>query len=407
VTPDPNDWLVVLQVSSRRLTATVAQRGSDGERVVAHRAIECDWLALEERSRSEAVADVLSLACDSAGVRPMSVFVSVADPSLRANFATGYADLGEELLLTSHERSLALARATHQAIGTEREVLHALPQRWSVRSVYGEREVDEPVGERASRLTCHVLLVTADRRTRLQMEGILDEFKIYLEGMIAQPVALYRGLASDLPRKGSTLVIDCGARHTSLLVHRKQRLVHVETHAFGGDHLTQAIVEELGIGWLQAEELKRELDIGVHAQSEEREDQIFLWREIQERHRCLAPAARICADRLRAFFLVRAQALREMELLAQNGKVHLVGRAAALGGLGALLKDLFKMPVVLGAGQQAREASSELADLITVGLVRQAAIERERRLAERRASSIRQVTHAASGLWAWLSKTLD
>jgi len=41
------------------------------------------------------LADVLALACDSAGVQPMSVFVSVADPSLRANFATGYADLGQ------------------------------------------------------------------------------------------------------------------------------------------------------------------------------------------------------------------------------------------------------------------------------------------------------------------------
>lgn len=404
---NPNNCLVILQVSSRRVTATVAWSDEDGERVVAHRGVPCDWHALEERGRRQAVAEALSLACQSAQVEVYSVFVSTADASLRANFATGYADLGAEMTLNATERDTALARATHQPIGTEREVLHALPQRWSVRSSAGEREVDEPIGEFGSRLTCHVLLVTTSVTTRDEMREILDRCDVFLEGMIAQPVALYRGLQSHLPKRGSTLIIDCGARHTSLMVHRKQRLVHVETHDFGGDHLTEAISRELQVPWTHAEELKRELDLSAHASKEEMEGQTFLWREVQERNRLLAPAARVCSEVLTQFYIERAAALREMELLAQQGRIHLTGRAAVLGGFNTLIKDVFKMPVVFGSSKTDREPTSELSDLLTVGLVRQAAIERQRRLMERGSTGVRQVASAASGLLAWLTKRLD
>ncbi|MDA3960362.1 MAG: pilus assembly protein PilM [Planctomycetota bacterium] len=405
---NPNDCLVIVQVSSRKVAATVAWRDADGERVVAHKGVECDWYHLEERGRRQAIAEALNMACQSAGVEVYSVFVSVADPSLRGNFATGFADFhGETLVLTENERAMALARATHQPIGTEREVLHALPQRWAVKDEIGEKEVDDPTGARASRLTCHVLLISAGRETRSEIQHLLDGCEVYLEGMIAQPVALYRGLQSHLPKRGSTLIIDCGARFTSLLVHRKQRLVHVETHPFGGDQLTEAIARELGTDVLQAEHLKRELDISIHAGSQEIEGQTFLWRDVQERHRQLAPAARVCAEQLREFFTARAKVLRDLELLAQHGKVHLTGRAAALGGLPAMIKDVFQMPVVYGSSKSDREVSSELADLMTVGLVRQAAQDRERRLAERQASGVRQVAHAASGLWGWLTTRIQ
>ena len=202
----PDDCLVIIQISSRRVSATVAWRDDDAERVVAHRAIECDWQRLAEKGRRLAVTDALAMACQSAGVEVLSVFVSVADPSLAANFATGYADFGQEKTFTAFERDLALARATHQAIGVEREALHALPQRWTVRSSDGgEREVADPVGQRGSRLTCHVLLVTAARDTRLQVEHLLEGCDVYLEGMIAQPVALYRGLSSRLAKRGARL----------------------------------------------------------------------------------------------------------------------------------------------------------------------------------------------------------
>lgn len=401
---------MVLHVASRRITATVAwSRPDQGEQVVAHRALEYRWAELTENARANAITEALRLASKTAGVEIYSAYVCMSDPTLRANFANGFADLGQPMTLGKEERDLALARATHQPIGTNRRVLHALPQHWSVRDESGEREVENPVGHRGMRLACNVLLVTAERHSYDYLEQVLHKAGITMEGMLAPPVALYRGLTGTLPKRGSTVVIDCGARHTSFVVHRKGRLIHLETHDFGGDDLTEAIAEELKISLQRAEATKAELDIGSGSTSSGRDEvgQTYLWRDVQETNRHLAPAALVCATELRRFFKERFKSLRDMELLSQTGRVHLLGRAAALGGLPSLVREVFGMEVVLGTRSANRDPGTELADVITVGLIRSAAEERARMLAERQSSGIRQVASAAGGFWSWLTAPLQ
>ena len=405
----PHDCLVLVHISSQQVAATVAWRQQDGtERVVAHKVILCEWYQLSERARRQALFESISQSCASAGVQPLSVFVCMSDESVRANFAVGYADLGETMRLRGEELSLALQRAAEQPIGVDREVLHALPQRWEVRDHNGEREVENALGEYGSHLTCHVLLVTANRRIRNEMSDLLTDSNVALEGVIATPVALYRGLTGSMKKKGTTLIIDCGARFTHILVHRKGRLVHLECFPFGGTHLTQILAEELLLDTPRAEQLKRELDISANlATGKDLEGQTYLWREVQERDRLLAPAAEILRGILLEFFQLRFQDMQERELISRTGQINLVGRASSLGGLPQLLKEVFNMPVVLGTGKKDRDPSAELADLVTLGLVRTAAYERERRLMERNSSGVRQVKQAAFNIWAWLNKELE
>lgn len=405
----PHDCLVLVHISSQQVAATVAWRQKDGtERVVAHKVILCEWFQLSERAKRQALFESISQACASADVQPLSVFVCIGDESVRANFAVGYADLGQTMRLRREELSLALQRATEQPIGVDREVLHALPQRWEIRDHNGEREVDNPLGEYGSHLTCHVLLVTAAKRIRNEMSALLTDSNVALEGVIATPVALYRGLAGSLKKKGTTVIIDCGARFTNILVHRKGRLIHLESFPFGGMHLTQILAEELVLDLPRAEQLKRELDISANLETgKDLEGQTYLWREVQERDRILSPAAELIRGILMDFFTARFQDLQERELISRTGQINLTGRASSLGGLPALLKSIFNMPVVLGTGKRDRDPSAELADLVTLGLVRTAAVERERRLMERNNSGVRQVKQVAFNLWAWLSKELD
>lgn len=404
---DEKKCLVVLGVSSRRLSATVAwMRDGAGEHIVAHRSLRCRWSELQHAARMQAIAEVLAMASESAGVLPYSVFVSMSDTSLKANWASGYIDLGHPMTLTREDRDLALVRASKQAIGTNRKDLHALQPVWQVRDEQGDHDVMEPIGQRGSLLRCSVMLVTADRDNYDYMDQLLEGLNIRLEGMIAPPVGLYRAVNGGLPKKGSTILVDCGARHTSFMVHRKGRLIHLETNRFGGDDLTEAVAESLQISLERAEALKRQLDLGVHSPGGDDKDfgQTYLWRDVQENSRHLGPAAGICASLLRQFFRERVNFLKDNELLSHTGRVHLFGRAAALGGLPTLVRDVFGMETVLGTKQADRDPASEIAGAITVGLVRAAAEERARQIAQRQASSgFRQVASAAGGLLAWLA----
>lgn len=400
---DSANVLVIVSIASRRVSATVAWiHPEQGEKVVAHKPIDCVWHSLTERGKRQTVADVVKLACESAGVEAFSAYISMSDPSINSTLAIGYADLGQEMPLTQAECDQAMVRARHQTIGEDKELLHSLPIFWTVRSRQGEREVADPVGVKGSLLTGHVLLVTARKGYVGELTSLLEGAGLSADGVIAPPVALYHGIAGKLPKRGSALVIDCGARHTSLMIHRKGQLTHVQTYAFGGDTITKRLSEDLHVSMDYAEDLKREVDINIQSAGGDADGQIYLWRDVQERHRLLAPTARLCAALVREFFTQRAAELREHELLGQGGQVHLVGRGATLGGLSLFLKDIFDMPVVLGTGQRDRDPSAELLDLLISGIVRTAADNRRNSLAGN-ASGLRNV---ASGLWDWLTKRM-
>ncbi|HYE04340.1 MAG TPA: cell division FtsA domain-containing protein [Planctomycetota bacterium] len=402
---DASNLLVIVLISSRRVSATIAWLHPDqGEKVVAHKAIDCHWQSLTDRGRNQVVADAVQLASDSAGVQALSAYIAMADHSLASTVAIGIADLGQDMPLTQSDRDQALLRARHQAIGDDRELVHALPVLWTVRSRQGEREVPDPIGERGSRLTVHALLITARKGYRDELARLLDGCGLHLDGVIAPPLALWHGISGKLAKRGNALVVDVGARHTSIIVHRRGRLWFLQSYPFGGDTLTARLADELKIPPDHAEDLKFELDIGAQGSGAgDLEGQQYLWRDVQERHRLMGPAARVCATALREFFAARVKELRAQELIAQSGQVHLVGRGAALGGMASFLREIFDLPVVLGTGARDREPSAELVDLLISGVVRAAADERRGELAER-GSGMR---HAVGNAWGWLVRSLE
>lgn len=397
----PEHLVVIVHVSSRRVGATVAAlHATHGDKVVAHKTIDCDWHRLSQNGKREAVADVIRLACDSAGVEAWSVYVSMTDASITSRLAVGWADPGDEVILSEHERLWALKRARDQATGADQELIDAIPVHWTVRDRDGEHEVEDPVGQRGSRLTCQALLITARRGYRDELAELVEGLGLELEGVIAQPVALFRGISGALTRKGTTVVIDCGARCTTVLVRRHHKLVHIETHAYGGDDLTRLLMERLGISLNQAEDLKRDLDLGLR--DEERDGaagQQFIWSDVRERHRLMGPALKLVGESLDAFFRQRAQDLRDHGHLVQHGQIHLVGRGSSLGGLALFLREIFGLPVVLGSGHKNRDPSAELADVLVSGLVCTAADLRRTHLAAQQ-SKFRKT---ASGVWSWLT----
>ncbi|MBA3697281.1 MAG: hypothetical protein H0W78_00235 [Planctomycetes bacterium] len=397
----PEHLVVIVMVSSRRVGATVAAlHPTHGDKVVAHKTIDCDWHRLSQTGKREAMADVIRLACDSAGVEAYSVYVSMTDASVTSRMAVGWADPGDEVVLSEHERLWALKRARDQATGADQELIDAIPVHWTVRDRDGEHEVDDPVGQRGSRLTCQALLITARRGYRDELADLIEGLGLELEGIIAQPVALFRGITGALTRKGTTVVIDCGARTTSVLVRRQGRLVHVETHAFGGDDITRLLVERLDISVSQAEDLKRDLDLGLrHDERDGLAGQQFIWSDVRERHRLMGPALKLVGEELDGFFRQRAQELRDHGHLVQHGQVHLVGRGSSLGGLALFLRDIFGLPVVLGSGHKNRDPSAELADVLVSGLVCTAADLRRTHLA----AQTSRFRKTASGVWSWLT----
>jgi cell division protein FtsA len=386
------DILAVASISSHRVAVTVGD--ARDESVVAHKQVECRWFDLGHRARLEALADCIRLAEDSAGIELRSIFLSRSCASIGSRMSTGYASLGQEMVLGPAEKAWAMRRAREQATGIATEVVMALPVGWRVRGHDGERDVEDPEGMRGSHLSCQVLLVTAQPGYADELRALGRELGKEVEDIIPQPVALWRGIGSRLQRRGNSLVIDLGARHTTVLVQRRDRFAHLETRGTGGDDLTRALAEAMAIPLDDAEQLKRQADIGID--TNDLPGQQTLFAELaQDRVR---RASHILSAEVDRTFEQLADELRAGGWLAQQGCLHLVGRAAALGGLPRRLGDIFDLPVRLGSGADDRDPAAELDGLIVAGLVRAAADCRRHAIAAEGPS----LSRTASGLWAWL-----
>ncbi len=390
------DVITVIAIGSHKVAVTVGVASTD--QVVAHKAVPCRWHELGEGERRATVAEALRQAEESAGLSLTSVFLSRSSPAIGSRLSTGHASLGAEMPLREEEKGWALRRAREQATGIAHEVVMTIPVRWKVRDRDGERDVDDPLGQRATHLSCEALLITAEPGYTAGLEALGSSLERHVEGVIPTPVGLYRGIAGRLRRQGSSLVLDLGARHTTLLVHRRDRLAMLETHRFGGDDLTQSIADALRIGWDEAEALKRQLDLDAGADAA-LPGQQSLFAELAQQTSRLREAARVCRDDIEAFFRRLADELRANGHLPQQGTIHLVGRGAGLGGLPRVLHDLFNLPVRIGSGAADRDAGAELDGLLTSGLIRTAAELRRQAIAAEGPTLAR----TAHGLWAWLS----
>lgn len=403
--PPSESLLLIADISSRRVTALVGvMNAKHGDRALAHRAIECNWEDLSVVGRREALAEAVRSASEQAGIeQAYSIFLSRSDPSLASTVEVGWYDPGQAVEITARECEWALHQAREAITNADREVVDALPIRWVLRSHEGDQEIEDPVGSRGHRLTCQALVVTAKRGHRAVLADLARSLDLDLDGVITQPVALYRGLAARLPRRGSTLVIDCGARQTTFLVRRRDQLVHLAAWPYGGDDLTRRIVSALNLPFDQAERLKAEADISAGAVEAAQQGQQVLWAELQADHALRSQAARVLREATLAFFSDRARDLREQGLLAQAGQIHLVGRGSALPGLPQAMRELFDLQVVLGSGDRNRAAGEEMEGLLLTGLLRVASHMRKAQLADQ-GSPLR---HTMSGLWNWLMQPLE
>jgi len=425
---DSEDLLVIVLISSQHLTGIVALMSTEyGTKTIAYKRIEVPWTELEEREQRTAVGEIITKVCDSAGVEARSVYLSRSDVSIVSRLVVG--DISFEGILqpvTSHEMDWALLRAKEKPVGTEQELIDILPVKWEChgavprvakkaltvklnRDEKHEARRQFPLGEECKGLSCHALQILARRGYRQELDQLAQSLGLRCDGVIAQPAALYRGIYGRLMATGWTLVVDCGARHTSFLLRSGERLLRIRTYDFGGDDVTRRLMSELSIDETLAESLKREVDVGAGEGSHAAGQQL-IWTDVMaQRHALLPSAARLCRAAMLEFFSRRAQELQEdpENPLPRRGHIHLVGRGSQIGGLTGLLHELFGLDVLLGTGgrerRDERDVGEELENILLSGLV-VSAIEQRRAARDREGRSLAK---QASGVWSWLMRPFE
>jgi cell division protein FtsA len=281
---------------------------------------------------------------------------------------------GTEISAADVERVNTVART--QDIPQDRELLHAIPQEYTVDRQEGIRD---PVGMVGTRLETEMYLVTIGSAPAANLRRAVERAGYKVQEFVLEPLASALAVLTEEEKELGVALIELGAGSTDVAVFHEGKIRYFGTVAYGGNSVTNDIVHGLGLAQADAERLKERYGCAYEPMVD-RAETIVLPSLVSQGER------QISRDLLAHIIHQRMDEIMDLVLRAIEGSgylnklaagVVLTGGAAALPGMVELAADVFGTAVRIGVP---RENISGLSDAVeaprfatAVGLARYAA----------------------------------
>ncbi len=286
------------------------------------------------------------------GMKIDSAYVSIAGDHIKSINSRGVVAIGKssvEIVPSDVERAIEAAKTV--AIPSDREIIHVLPQEYTVDDQGG---IKDPVGFSGVRLEVDIHIVTGSVSAAQNILKCVERSGIMVDELVLEPLASsYAVLTKDEMELGS-VVIDMGGGTTDLAVFHEGAVKHTAVVGIGGKNVTSDLAIGLRTPLDQAERLKCNYGSALSSLVDATEMVIVpgvAGRESKEVSRSVL--ASIIEPRAEEIFSLVARELKRghfTEMLAAG--VVLTGGAAQLEGALELAEQIFDLPAKLGTPLQ-------------------------------------------------------
>jgi hypothetical protein len=151
------------------------------------------------------------------------------------------------------DRANAVARA--QAIPQDRELIHAIPQEYTVDKNQGVRD---PVGMIGTRLETEMYLVTIGSSPAMNLRKAVERAGYKVGELVLEPLASALSVLTEDEKELGVALVEMGAGTTDVAVFHEGKIRHLGTVGYGGINVTSDIVHGLGVTQADAERLKEQ-----------------------------------------------------------------------------------------------------------------------------------------------------
>jgi cell division protein FtsA len=349
-----------LDIGSAKTTAVIAEVVGDmpkrpGVRVLGvgearttgmRRGVVAD---IEETTRS--VRRALDEAERMAGVRAESAFVGIAGEHVQAMTSKGIvAVAGNEIAKPDVDRVNEVARA--QAIPQDRELLHAIPQEYTVDRGGG---IQDPVGMIGMRLETEMYLVTIGSSPATNLRKSVERAGCKVRELVLEPLASALAVLTEDEKELGVALIEMGAGTTDVAVFHEGKIRHLGTIGFGGASVTNDLVHGLSVTPHDAEQLKEQFGVAYESLVDPQEViQLPASATQPERQIPRELMAHIIHQRLDEIFDLVQRGVQGAGYGSRlSGGVVVTGGGAAMPGVTELVSDVFGTTARIGApGEQ-------------------------------------------------------
>ena len=205
---------------------------------------------IEETTRS--IQKAMQDAERMAGTRIETIYAGIAGEHVHAMTSTGIVAVnGEEISRADVDRANDVARA--QAIPQDRELLHAIPQEYTVDKNAGVRD---PIGMIGTRLETEMYLVTIGSSPAMNLRKSVERAGYRVRDLVLVPLASALAVLTEDEKELGVSLVELGAGTTDIAIFHEGKIRHLATLAYGGNIVTNDIVHGLGVTQADAERLK-------------------------------------------------------------------------------------------------------------------------------------------------------
>lgn len=205
---------------------------------------------IEETTRS--IQKAMQDAERMAGTKIENVYTGIAGEHVHAESSKGVVAVnGEEISKADVDRANDVARA--QPIPQDRELLHAIPQEYTVDRNVGIRD---PIGMIGTRLETEMYLVTIGSSPAMNLRKSVERAGYRVRELVLEPLASSFAVLTEDEKELGVALVELGASTTDIAVFHDGKIRHLGTVNYGGNIVTNDIVHGLGVTNADAERLK-------------------------------------------------------------------------------------------------------------------------------------------------------
>jgi cell division protein FtsA len=303
---------------------------------------------IEETTRSikKAVEDAERMA----GTKIESIYVGIAGEHVRSMTSKGIVAVnGDEISRADVNRANEVARA--QPFPQDRELLHAIPQEYTVDKNQGIRD---PIGMIGTRLETEMYLITIGGSPAMNLRKSVERAGYHVKELVLEPLASALAVLTEDEKELGVALVEMGAGTTDIAIFHEGKIRHLGTVNFGGSNVTNDIVQGIGVTQADAERLKERYGCAYEPMVSP-DDIVELPSTVAqgERHVPREVLAHIIHQRIDEIFsLVQGEIQQAGYAGRLSGGIVVTGGAAAMQGVAELATDVFGTGVRIGTATE-------------------------------------------------------
>ncbi len=296
----------------------------------------------------ESIRQAIEQAELTSGHKITMVYAGIAGDHIRSFNSKGViAVSGKDRVITEKDVMRVINAAQAIALPMDREILHVLPQEYTVDNQDG---ISNPIGMAGVRLEAEVHIITAAVASARNIINCIDQAGYEVADIVLEPYASSLSVLHEDERDLGVAIIDIGGGTTDIAMFFDGSIRHTKVLGIGGEHVTADLAQGLRTSRDQAEDIKKKY--GLAMQSLLNGDELIkvpgvAGRPPREISRSVIAA--IVEPRMEEIFQLALRQMEKSDVFDSLGAgVVLTGGSSLIEGAADLAERIMGIPVEVG-----------------------------------------------------------